>query len=526
MNQSKTDPPLAEKNNWIKYSIIFIAVIVIIGGTVTLLYHTVNKSISEQKEIQMYQCPMHPDYISDKPGNCPICGMELVPVKHQQTEQPQQKSKKILYYRDPMNPSYTSDKPGKAPDGMDLVPVYAEEGSDKGVKIDPVIIQNIGVQTETVKLRNLTKEIRTSASVQADERRVFSVTTKIMGYIEKLYVNYTGQEVKKGQPLFDLYIPDLMSAQAEYLQAYRNSKAGADPGQLLQSTRQRLLNWDLPESEIAEIESRGTPKRAITFYSPVTGIVTEKMVIEGQSIEPGMHLYLIVDFSTVWILCNIYQQDIPFIHRGQQAHIELDFLPGMLFTGTITYIAPQLDTESRTLTVRVELENTPDLLIKPGMLATARLTAPASNSVLAVSEQAVIRSGTRNIIIVSKGGGYFEPRDVKIGFTAGGFTQISEGLKKGETIVVSSQFLIDSESNLKSAVMKMTSGTSSSSKPSQSDTVMPAISEKPIHTEQSAKKSEVQQQLYTCPMHPEIISDKPGNCPICGMKLIPKKENR
>jgi membrane fusion protein, copper/silver efflux system len=403
----------------------------------------------------IYHCPMHPNYLSDKPGSCPICGMKLVPVQSSPMPQKENGKGRVLYYRDAMNPSFTSKNPGKAPDGMDLVAVYESEDKGSGVKIDPAMIQSIGVQTEKAAIRTLTRDVRTSATVAPDERRMTTITSKIMGYVEKLHVNYTGQRVKKGQALYDLYSPDLVSAQSEYLQTYRNPVPG-DSGQMLKSARRRLLNWDVTEAQIAELEKRGTPEKTMTVVSPADGIVIEKMIVDGQSIEPGMQLYKVIDYSRVWVEGMIYQQDVPLIKVGQVGVVELDYYPGERFEGKVTYIAPEMNMDSRTLKIRLELGNTPDIKIKPGMNVTLTIHSPLKAGAVTVPDQAVIHSGLRTIVVVAKGGGFFEPREVTIGQTAGGYTEVLEGVSEGEEIVVSSQFLIDSESNLKAAVMKMT----------------------------------------------------------------------
>jgi multidrug efflux pump subunit AcrA (membrane-fusion protein) len=401
----------------------------------------------------VYHCPMHPNYLSHQPGNCPICGMKLVPVSGSEPQKEKGKEK-ILYYRDAMNPSFTSDKPGKAPDGMDLVAVYEGEGGGNGVKIDPAMIQSIGVQTEKAAMRALTRDVRTTATVMPDERRVSIITTKVMGYVEKLFVNYTGQRVKLGQPLYSIYSPDLVSAQAEYLQVFKNIDS-KDSGQLLRSARKRLMNWDITEAQIAELEKRGIPERVLIIVSPAKGLVAEKTIIEGQNIEPGMRLYKVVDYSHVWVEGAIYQQDIPLVKIGQQGTIELNYYPGEKYQGTVTYIAPELSMDSKTLLVRLELPNTSNLKIKPGMNAMMTLHFVINKKAISVPDQAVIYSGTRTLVVIAKGGGYFEPREIKIGQTAQGYTEVVSGVSEGEEIVVSSQFLIDSESNLKAAIMKM-----------------------------------------------------------------------
>ena len=410
------------------------------------------KTPSVNEQAVVYHCPMHPNYLSNKPGNCPICGMKLVLVEHSGASK-DTGTKRILYYRDAMNPSFTSDKPGKAPDGMDLVPVY--EGADSGtaIRIDPTTLQNIGVKTEKAALRTLTRDIRTSATIVSDERRMTTITTKIMGYVEKLYVDYQGQSIRKGQPLYELYSPDLVSAQSEYLQAYRNVSS-QDSG-LLKSTRQRLLNWDVPESQIAQLEQRGTPQKTMTIVSPSSGIVTQKTIVQGQSVEPGMPLYTVVDFSHVWVIGDVYQQDVPLVKLGQKGNIELDYYPGEHYNGIVTYIAPELNRDTKTLTIRLELANTANLKIKPGMNATLTIHSAMNSNDVTVPEQAVIHSGLKTIVIVAQGNGYFEPREVTAGQTAQGYTEILRGISVGEDIVVVSQFLIDAESNLKAAVAKM-----------------------------------------------------------------------
>ncbi|OGC90441.1 MAG: hypothetical protein A2W25_13600 [candidate division Zixibacteria bacterium RBG_16_53_22] len=393
--------------------------------------------------------------------------------------------RKVLYYRDPMNPAITSPTPKKAPDGMDYVPVYAEgdtagQAGMKGIKIDPTTVQNIGVKTEEVRIHNLNKTIRAVGIVSVNETNVFSFNTKVMGWIEKLYVNYTGIPVRKGEPLLELYSPELVTTQEEYLQALRYQKRlgesslpeaqrGAD--ELVQSTKRRLLNWDIPENEIKELESRGTPKRTMTFYSPADGIVTEKMVNTGQNVMSGMELFKVADLSTVWVLADIYQFELPGIKVGQKAQVELSYQPGIVTDGVISYIYPSLESETKTARVRIEVRNTPNIDFKPEMYATVTIFSPIAYEGLAVPSQAIIRTGERNIAVVALGDGYFESRDVKLGVAAEGYVVIVEGLKEGEMIVTSSQFLIDSESNLRTAMGAMSSPSDSMETPAQGDSI-------------------------------------------------------
>ncbi len=472
--------------------------------------------------------------------------------------------RKIAYYKDPMHPWYTSDKPGKAPDcGMDLVPVY--EGADdiEGVKIDPVVVQNIGVRTEEVTLRELKRVIRAPGRIEMDETRTYSVNTKFSGWVEKLYADYTGMPVRKGQPLMELYSPDLLTAQEEYIQAlgYRDnlqtSGGGADALEgaenLVRSARNRLMNWDISPEQIKSLEERRAPVRNMIVYSPATGIVLAKDVSEGRKVMEGTEIYRIVDLSQVWTIAEVYQNELAWVSPGQTAEIEVSYLKGRIFSGKITYIYPELNQETRTARLRIELPNSSGLELKPGMFVSVRIESPASGKSVAVPEQAIIRSGERNIAVMALGGGYFEPREVRLGFSADGYVEVLDGIREGEKIVVSSQFLIDSESNLKAAIGQMAGHTGMD----MSKTVPEVEEQKPdsadkqhdmsgmqMKPEESAKPAAAAQELshdghsmkadtvstsqpagqsYTCEMHPQVVSDKPGDCPLCGMKLVLRK---
>jgi membrane fusion protein, copper/silver efflux system len=419
-------------------------------------------SKEQERKILYYRDPMNPALTSPTPKKASD-GMDYVPVYAEGEKSSGQR--KIAYYKDPMHPWYTSDKPGKAPDcGMDLVPVYEDDKNAQGIHIDPATVQNIGVKTEPVARRKLTKIIRTSGIVEFDETKLYNINTKFMGWVEKLHIDYTGKIVKKGDPLLDIYSPDLVSTQEEYLQALRYRErmqkseldvARREADELVQSSRRRLEYWDITDKEIVSLEKRGTPMRALTIYSPATGIVTDKMVVDGQQVMAGMTLYKIADLSTVWVTADIYQFELDWIRIGQQADLEISYLPGKPIQGTVTYIYPYLDTASRTTKVRIEVRNTPDFALKPGMFATVKIASLISIDDIAVPEQAVLRSGERDVVIVSLGSGYFDPRDVKLGATADGYIQILGGVREGENIVTSAQFLIDSESNLKAAIAQM-----------------------------------------------------------------------
>ncbi len=394
-------------------------------------------------------------------------------------------AKKIAYYRDPMQPWITSDKPGKAACGMDLVPVYARDPSVTGIHIDPTMVQNMNVQTATVEKMDLRTEVRTSGRIEAEETRLADVNVRVMGYVEKLRVDYTGQRVDKNQTLLDLYSPDLVSTQEEYLEAIRSAGlrdpgAGGGPQELVESSRRRLVNWGISAAEIRALEKRGRVNHTLPIVSPARGVVLEKKVVEGQNVLPGMELYKIADLSRVWVVASVYQSDLSAVRVGMRAEVELSYLPGKTYAGRVIFVAPVLDAQSKTGEVRIELKNTPSLDLKPGMFATVRLRSPARKNVVAVPEQAILRTGRRDLAVIALGNGYFEPRAVKLGVGNGEYVQVLEGIRAGEKIVVSSQFLIDAESNLNAAIRQMQAapagnGPGTSSAPSRPDTSAAAM---------------------------------------------------
>jgi Cu(I)/Ag(I) efflux system membrane fusion protein len=330
------------------------------------------------------------------------------------------------------------------------------------VQLSPTQQQLIGVTYETVERRPLTKVIRTVGRVEYDERKLAEVTLKIAGWIQDLYADYTGKPVQKGQPLFTLYSPDLVTAQEEYLLALRTAKGLKEsrvPGakesaeSLVRVSRNRLRLWDLTERQIRELEETGQPKLYQTIYSPVGGFVIEKAAFTGHRVEPGMVLYKIADLSTVWVHADIYEYELPFVREGQAATITLAYYPGRQWQGTVEYIYPYLDTQTRTNKVRIVFPN-PDVKLKPGMYANMELHVNLGEQ-LAVPESAVLHSGTRALVFVDQGQGRLAPREVTLGAQADGYVGILSGLSAGERVVTSGTFLIDSESKLAAAESMM-----------------------------------------------------------------------
>ena len=374
-----------------------------------------------------------------------------------------------LHWVAPMDPNFIRDEPGKSPMGMDLVPKCSSEtiGSSAGqVKIDSTVLQNIGVRTERVERRDLERVIRSAGRVDYDERLVSHVHTKVQGWVEKLYADYEGQMVARGQPLLEIYSPELVSTQEEVLIAVRyreETKASPFPdvrhggASLLDAAKQRLALWDVPERDIERLIETGETRKTLTLYAPSSGVVTHLMVREGMEVAPNTNLYTIADLSRVWVYANVYEYELPWIEVGQRARVEISYLPGQSFEGTVTHIDPFLDPATRTARVRLEHAN-PEGLLKPEMFANVSILADARNEALAISEEALIRSGRRNLVFVALGEGRFEPRVVEVGIQTGdGWIEINEGLAEGEVIVSSGQFLIDSESKLQESLQKFLS---------------------------------------------------------------------
>jgi Cu(I)/Ag(I) efflux system membrane fusion protein/cobalt-zinc-cadmium efflux system membrane fusion protein len=379
-------------------------------------------------EEHLYTCPMHPFIITEAPGACPICGMTLVSVK--------------------------GDSGGS-------------EGDENAIRIDPVVRQNMGVRTGVAKRGQLKKIIRTVGMVSYDETAISSVNTKIAGWIEKLFVDETGQFVKAGEPLLEIYSPELLSAQKELLIAikhyeevksspYEEVVVGAKS--LIEASKDRLRLWDITEKELLTLEQSGKVKKTMTIYAPGSGVVIVKKAFLGTHVRPGTELYRVADISRVWVDADIYEFEIPWVKKGQSAKVVLDYIPGKTYAGKVSYIYPYLEEKTKTVKVRIVIPN-PGFSLKPDMYAHVEIESKLGDGALMVPTEAVLRTGVKNIVFIEKEEGKFIPREVKLGVETGnGSVQILEGIEENDTIVLSGQFMLDSESSIREAIRKMTAG--------------------------------------------------------------------
>jgi len=441
---------------------------------------------------------------------------------------PAKEKKKILYWRAPMNPTEVYNHPGKSRMGMELVPVYeGEEGAELSgtIRINPTTIQNIGVKTITVQRKPLSREIRTVGRITYDEKKVRQISFKVGGWVEHQYVNFEGQEVQKGEPLLEIYSPDLVSTQEEYLLALHNRdllKGSSDPTiargaeDLLRSTETRLRYWDISDAQIKALRERGTITRNMILHAPFRGIITERKVLEGGYAQPGQFVYRIADISTVWVQAEIYEYEAPWLKVMQKADMTLSYEPGVVYHGRITFIYPYVKNMTRTIQVRMEFPNSKDFKLKPDMWAKIILYSAVAREGLAVPIQSVIRTGTKDIVLVALPEGRFAPREVQLGPQAGDEFQVLSGLEEGEQVVTSAQFLINSESNLQAAISKMTAPTGkevASGKEPMSSMKMPEAAGKAEKMGTAAEKAPMKMPGIT-PGPPEQKNPAPAAAPM------------
>jgi len=415
-----------------------------------------------------------------------------------------------LYWKAPMDPTFTRSEPGKSPMGMDLVPECpprterAPRHDSRAIGIDAATIQSMGVRTARAERRDLARSVRASGRVSYDERRLSHVHTKVQGWIEQLHVTYAGQVVRHGEPVLEIYSPELLATQEDLLAAARYRDATAESpiedvraagGALFDAARRRLQLWDVSERDIEQLLATGEPRKTLALRAHDGGVVTQIMAREGMEVSANESLYSIADLSHVWIVAEVYEFELPWLAEGQRARVEVRSVPGRVFEGVVAQILPFLDAETRTAHVRIELAN-PGLLLMPDMFASVVLEAEPRSGAIAIPGEAVIRSGERTIAIRAIGDGRFEPVDVELGVEDDqGNVEVLRGIDEGELVVVSGQFLIDSESRLREAIERLRGGASVDSESGE---------------------------VWTCPMHPHVAEHGPGKCPICGMQLVPR----
>jgi membrane fusion protein, copper/silver efflux system len=424
----------------------------------------------------LYTCGMHPEVVQDHPGECPICGMALEPIRR--------------------------------------------GGDGPVVEVDAGTRLAMGVRTGVVQRRPVFQQVRTVGQVEVGEDELSVVNLRFGGWVEGLRVERTGDAVIRGQVLFEIYSPELVAAQEELLLAQRQ----ASPA-LADSTRRKLELWGLGARDIDGILSAGEARRTLPIRAPSAGYVLHKNLVEGARVEPGKDLFRIGQLERIWVVADVYEFDAPWVEEGQPAQVELPWQPGTVLEGSVAYVYPTLDTMTRTMKVRLELPN-PGVRLKPGMFANVTIQVRRDEATLAVPTEAILHSGTRQLVFVDGGDGRFEAREVRTGLvSADRHTEVLEGLSEGEEIVVSGQFLIDSESQLQEALQSLAARGGSEADlhaamehdhGEQDATEHPVHGGGPDHPEGDWYRSDLQ---YTCPMHPEVVQDGPGRCPECKMFL-------
>jgi Cu(I)/Ag(I) efflux system membrane fusion protein len=408
------------------------------------------EGVGVEKEIDYWVAPMDANYRREKPGKSPM-GMDLVPVY--KTLPSEKKEKQLLYWVAPMDANYRRDEPGKSPMGMDLVPVYEEAGDDPGaVTISPAMIQNLGVRTAITERGRLGRMIDTVGYISFDESLISHIHLRVEGWIEKLFVTNEGERVKKGDPLFELYSPALVNAQEEYLEALKTKNQ-----RLIRASRDRLLSLDISVDQIDMLKKVRKVKQNVTFRARQDGIVTSLNAPQGMFVKPATRVLSLVDLSKVWVQVEVFERQAGWVRDGQPAEMTLAFLPGQTWEGDVVYVYPELDKKTRTLRVRLQFDN-PDENLKPNMYANVKLFTGIKPDVLFVPREAIINSGRMTRVLIAKEGGKFYAREVKTGIESGEYTEILDGLQEGEKVVVSGQFLIDSEASLKGSLMRMSDG--------------------------------------------------------------------
>lgn len=424
------------KSTSIKYFLSAILVVGILFLGWNFLYQSGHKdNISEKTGNQLWTCPMHPQIIMDKPGECPICHMKLVPLK----ENPKKEEKEQN---------------------------HSDSRSPIQIPLEPAFIQKMNVRAEKAQIKEVQKSLTFVGHIDFDESKIYIINSRIEGWVEKLYAKYEGQYIKANEALLAVYSPELLSTQEEYLHLYKqyqlikktlgeSNTTTKEMYQTLISSRQRLKLWNISENQIQLIEKHQQSSRLLYITSPYSGFVIEKNVFEGQKIEQGMNLFKIANLNQLWVIVHIPEKDIPFLYLGQNAKITIPQIPNKIFYGKVSYIYPTVDSSTRNLKVRIEISN-PKFEIKPGMYTNIELFYKFDKPLLVVPYSAVIQTGKRNLVFVLKEKGSIEPKEVELGFTDGeSWIEIKKGIQENEDVVISAQFLLDSETRIREAIEKL-----------------------------------------------------------------------
>ncbi len=442
-------------------------------------YHTgpTTTVTDAEREVLFYRNPMDPTITSPVPAQDEM-GMEYLPVYADEAASGSGGEREVLFYRNPMDPTITSPVPAQDEMGMDYLPVYADEakratGAGSTVTIDPVVVQNMNIQSVVAARRDLTREIRTVGYLEYDQERMVTVTTKYDGWVEKVYVNYIGEPVRRGQPLFEIYSPELIQTEQELLSAleyaakFESEEADARrrAEALVDAARTRLSYWDIAPEQIDKLVETGEIFRTLKVVAPAGGVVMKRLPgLEGMAVRAGMEVYHIADLSTLWLSVEVFEDQVAWIREGTAADVTFTYFPGETFAGRVRFIEPEFSEKTRTLRVKLGVPNRAGRF-RPGMFATVTFRPVAASAALTVPALAILRTGERNVVVVDLGDGRFAPRAVTLGHEGGGYAEVLGGLEEGDRVVTSAQFLLDSEASLQEAIQKMISQRSTASEP-------------------------------------------------------------
>ncbi len=435
-----------------KMSVIAALVVGLAGGVLISNYTILGKEIgiktantkTAEKEVLYWVAPMDPAFRRDEPGKSPM-GMDLVPVYAKEKKEPE-----ILYWVAPMDPAYRRDEPGKSPMGMDLVPVYAGVGADSdAVHVSSAVEQSLGVRTSKAERRSLWRNVEATGYVGFDESLVSQINLRTEGWIERLLIKNEGERVKKGQLLFEIYSPQIVNAQKEYVQAKRRNDA-----QMLAATQEKLLALGMVQADIKRLAETSKVTNTMQVLAPQDGTITSLNVREGIFVKPATEIMSLVDLSSVWLQAEVFESQTDWVMKSQSAEARLNYLPGEVFSGRVDYVYPVLDPKTRTLQVRLRFDN-PGERLKPNMYARVTIFGKPHPGALSIPREALIRGQDTDRVVVALGDGNYTVHEVMSGIESGNWVEIIAGLKEGDEVVTSAQFLIDSEASLAGSIQRL-----------------------------------------------------------------------